>query len=46
MTEGLCEVRLKKQNCMILNSVLLCGRAVTSRLERNVALMLIIGGQR
>ena len=43
MTEGLCEVKLKKQIVlvsMVLNSeklVLLCGRAVISRSERNVA---------
>ena len=50
--EGLCEAKLKKQSrfsTMVLNSeklVLLCGRAVTSRSEQNVARMLIIGRQR
>ena len=48
MTEGLCKAKLKKQIVlvsMVLNSeklVLLCGRAVISRSERNVARMLII----
>ena len=49
MMEGLCEAKLKKQIVlvsMVLNSeklVLLCGRTVISRSERNVARMLIIG---
>ena len=52
MTGGLCKVKLKKQIVlvsMLLNSeklILLCGRAVISRSERNVARMLIIGRQR
>ena len=50
MTEGLCKARLKKQGCLIIYGieyskklVLLCGRAVISRSEQNVARMLIIG---
>ena len=46
MTEGLCEVRLKKQggfikNVLVLNSekcVLVCGRVVISRSEQNVSM--------
>ena len=51
MTEGLCEAKLKKQIVlvsMVLNIeklVLLRGRAVISRSERNVARILIIGRQ-
>ena len=51
MMEELCKVKFKKQSIlvsMVLNSeklVLLCGRAVISRSERNIVRMLIIGRQ-
>ena len=39
MTDGLCEVRLKKQGRLSIEKlVLVCGRAVISRSEQNVSM--------